>query len=867
MKKISTFGVLGVTMVTSAIISTQEVKAEEAISSGVTSEGAANQSNSSDSVQQLIDSKNKEIVSVQSEIDSVNASISSTAEELAIKQSTVTEKMNQIEVQSAELAAIQSKGSEVQEQISAAEQSVANLESKVANLAKNSTVDAEALANAQAEKVATDEAVVAATGEVNSASQAVTKLENELAAAKVQDVANNQEKTKIETEITQTQSELENATSQVANLEKEVSNKLSELQKAVDLAKTQSTTSSVTTEVLEGNNWQEFFENVKNKNNFSPRETFQYSVEGTQGINAVTEIVISEADKKAIQDGTFVYTPNSTEVSKYYAEYINKLRALNGIEAKVLGTNSEVTSIAEKHVKEYVEKSEEWRLLQSGDDRVWGKRAYHYHESVDVPTWTKTWWNNADHFAIPNTNLYYNGSNITDTLRINDKDIVYSDQELAYRILLKEFSEYIEYSNYKTPELIYGHRMYLLLMDTDYVGVAAVRDPQGDIRTTEIFVNDNSDSKGAATSTYMTRYINAGNPGLVSFDASGNFLYNGKRVSFLPATQFSYVTKQTITDSSKLTGAEKALEQYRNESTVALNNANQKVNDLQNQLTQLKASLATVNAYKSQVGQIESALQTAKETLTTKQKSLDGAKLSNKQAIQQLELLLLEQSELSSAIEELNQAKSALSSLKNLLTSLNNQETSLENSIEVAQKLISNLNSEIITLESSKVSLESKLKDLLATISGLNADRQLLLSRLELLKEIERLSVDHTVTSLEDGTIVAVPKNAVSHELGYITLDQFLSEKKNQIISSGNVPVEVKSTTGEVIDYLALSNVSKSTKANVKNPLASNSGVSDNSTKVTVKQLPSTGSAQNFLSLIGLGILSIGVVLKKKHSN
>ncbi|HFI0978600.1 TPA: hypothetical protein ACGO1U_002117, partial [Streptococcus suis] len=632
-KRLAVIGLAStVTAIGTIITETTPVFADEetqVLSPEITDSTSQDTSSQKTSLINQIEIVEQKISEIQSEVDSSSSNLAINEELLTTKSDEKSDLADTISSEKTLLENTQAEIKTVTEQIIGAERTIEGLEAKVEELQKSTIAESEALRMAQEEQIQASKSVETKQRNVAAAEGIVSSLESELADEKKLISQNEASKTQLSLEINKVTSELEKAE---ANL-KELDKKYKTLQDDVRKAESQIVTEIKTTEILKGVNWQQYFENVKLTKYFSPRETFNYAVEGTEGITAVTKIVISEADKNAIENGTYLYTPNATKVSEYYAAYINKLRALNGIDTQILGTNTEVTAIAEKHVTEYVKKSEEWRLQQDKDSDLYkyGKQAYHFHESFDPITGKKVWWNNSDNFAVPNTNLYYNGSNITDTLRERDGDKVFSDQELAYRILLKEFSEYIEGSRYATIDQIYGHRMYLLLMDTDYVGVAAVRDPQGDIRTTEIFMNDNSDGKGKETITYMTRYQNANNPGLVSLDANGNFLYNGNRVSFLPATQFSYVTEETITNDSALIKAKNALSEFEN--SKILEDANTEISKLNSQLTKLSDELNKLNQYVSNVTNIEENLSLAKRTLEDNKLELNQAKIVLENAI------------------------------------------------------------------------------------------------------------------------------------------------------------------------------------------------------------------------------------------
>ncbi|HFU4190564.1 TPA: G5 domain-containing protein, partial [Streptococcus suis] len=757
-KRLAVIGLAStVTAIGTIITETTPVFADEetqVLSPEITDSTSHDTSSQKTSLINQIEIVEQKISEIQSEVDSSSSNLAINEELLATKSDEKSDLADTISSEKTILENTQAEIKTVTEQIIGAERTIEGLEAKVEELQKSTIAESEALRMAQEEQIQASKSVETIQRNVAAAEGIVSSLESELADEKKLISQNEASKTELSLEINKVTSELKKAETNLEELDK----KYKTLQDDVRKAESQTVTEIKTTEILKGVNWQQYFENVKLTKYFSPRETFNYAVEGTEGITAVTKIVISEADKNAIENGTYLYTPNATKVSEHYAAYINKLRALNGIDTQILGTNTEVTAIAEKHVTEYVKKSEEWRLQQDKDSDLYkyGKQAYHFHESFDPITGKKVWWNNSDNFAVPNTNLYYNGSNITDTLRERDGDKVFSDQELAYRILLKEFSEYIEGSRYATIDQIYGHRMYLLLMDTDYVGVAAVRDPQGDIRTTEIFMNDNSDGKGKETNTYMTRYQNANNPGLVSLDANGNFLYNGNRVSFLPATQFSYVTEEIITNDSALIKAKNALSEFKN--SKILEDANTEISNLNSQLTKLNDELNKLNQYVSNVTNIEENLSLAKITLEDNKLKLNQAIIVLENAINKVNDLSVSNVD-ATVVEQLNQAREDLLNLESTLLILNTKVNTLQISIAEAELKRESLCEEITNLELDIDKQQSNLSNLVSQLNSLSAERDILQEKLKFILEIEILSEKNKVTILDDGTIIAVPKD------------------------------------------------------------------------------------------------------------
>ncbi|HEM6372267.1 TPA: G5 domain-containing protein, partial [Streptococcus suis] len=251
------------------------------------------------------------------------------------------------------------------------------------------------------------------------------------------------------------------------------------------------------------------------------------------------------------------YVPNSTEVSKYFVSYLNALRELNGIPKLEIVEDSKYAivsdfavdfsnQLASKGKIEHIPESEISTLKNSG--------IYHtddYESYINKFSYNKNYLNNPS----------------------NDQKVVYSDQELAYQLLLNHFSDYSSTSASTDVTKKYGHRIGLLFSTDKYLPVGVATNEKGDIFTTVIFASDSEDGKrksnfnkhiNTLTSTvYHADGVTVDQPAVMREDTTTNKLYyKDKQIQFLPNITFEYGNKkvESISWIKTADGAEKIKE-------------------------------------------------------------------------------------------------------------------------------------------------------------------------------------------------------------------------------------------------------------------------------------------------------------------
>ncbi|HEL9645222.1 TPA: SEC10/PgrA surface exclusion domain-containing protein [Streptococcus suis] len=263
---------------------------------------------------------------------------------------------------------------------------------------------------------------------------------------------------------------------------------------------------------------------------------------------------------------------------------------------------------------------------------------------------------------------------------------------------------------------------------------------------------------------------------------------------------------------------------------IALQNAQAREVEAQNAVNNFTADLATKQA---KLADAKTALATAQTDQANKATALDAAKaeLDKQQATldslnQERDALLAEKDRLveeaKALAEELDSYLNAPAILAEAQTDLSNKEATLQDAIakaEVAHNALENLS---IKLAEEK----AKLAELQAEY-----DR---------LKDLEDKARDNVISTLPDGTVIAVPKDAPTAEKPAVDIDVI-----KQALDKGQ---DVKIVDGKVV---------------VTNPQA---GVTVTQTatgeKVTysrverAKALPQTGAQESLLALAGVSVLS-----------
>lgn len=259
------------------------------------------------------------------------------------------------------------------------------------------------------------------------------------------------------------------------------------------------------------------------------REDINYTGEETVTIN------VDEETGLAIARGNYQYVPNAANVSKYFVQYINQLRQLNGID-KPVSENESVTQFAQAHVDKMLatmKANNNLATFHTNEDIVNGQKVTLYNL-----------WKGSEQYT-PNGLVSYVSTQ--DFVYTPDKEYVYSDQELAYHAMLYLFSNYSgRTKDWNAPRVglvdeTYVYRYGLLFMDSPYAGVGVGIDHKGNYRTTHVFMGEVEGINRDGVFYNQSRYYNPNQKGAIDFDGNGRMLYQGQQVKFLPHVTFRYV--------------------------------------------------------------------------------------------------------------------------------------------------------------------------------------------------------------------------------------------------------------------------------------------------------------------------------------
>ncbi|MDW8750061.1 SEC10/PgrA surface exclusion domain-containing protein [Streptococcus suis] len=284
---------------------------------------------------------------------------------------------------------------------------------------------------------------------------------------------------------------------------------------------------------------------------------------------------------------------------------------------------------------------------------------------------------------------------------------------------------------------------------------------------------------------------------------------------------------------------------------TALNNAVAKLEADKVALQSAKEVLALAKASNTDkavaLENAKAELETAKGVLAEKQATLSAeeaklaslkADLASKETAYQTALAQL--AETNSALET---AKAELAELEALVA----QKPALAEALAISTAKIAELEALLAEQKASQVEASEALAQAQEAYALVKAEYDFLM-------ELERLSADNTVAVLEDGTVIAVPKDApTAPVLPSISLEDWLKAKEAEIVASGQVAVPLVNQAGQVIGYEAQA------VAKPQAPVAPVAPASKGQAS-----LPNTGQASNLLLFVGLGTLGLAVGVRRK---
>lgn len=291
----------------------------------------------------------------------------------------------------------------------------------------------------------------------------------------------------------------------------------------------------------------------------------------------------------------------------------------------------------------------------------------------------------------------------------------------------------------------------------------------------------------------------------------------------------------------------------------------------QTALATAQAELSKVLATAEQAPAARIKLATAQATLATAQETLRlaneavanlNASIQEKQATLAAAKAVLAEKEaaLATAKSELATEVATLNNLKNQVVSSKATITALENELVTVKQLL-------VTAKTTLANLQNAPALLAAAQSKYDQANASLTSKVEVLNKELALLADLKATqtiSEENYTALLNAYNAYLEEVAAKELKERLDAEYKAIVDNNGTPVPVVDETGKVVGYTD-SNKSVASKAATMTTQASTKAMTTQKTsQPETKTLPSTGDTFSLMSLIGVGLLGLAPVARKR---
>lgn len=553
-----------------------------------------------------------------------------------------------------------------------------------------------------------------------------------------------------------------------------------------------------------------------------------------------------------IQDGKVAYTPNIEAITKYLAEYINELRAQNGISTKTeVTTDAQAIAFAQARAQENADRQ---RLTHS--------------TTLTAP---KPYVENGTYTPIYNT-TYHNDASI------------YSDKEYAYRLVIGWADEYRNlYGGFGHFENLLYAKGPIAFGSAKQKTRNAFHDAYGDdlVERQDILHFLAPDRYDGADEDFMrTKLANTS-------DGKALVLANGKRAVGLPEVTFNYRIPTTVKDPIALKKAQEA--QTRFEQAKAAYDA---LVATPRQTADAEANLATV---KVELANAQEALTTAEQTLATvtashaeKVAALDMAKVARNEAVN---ALTVEQNKLAVANQELAQRKAdttvAKAKLAELEQALKDTEQAVIDAKATYEQAVIDAKATYEQLVKAKVNLETARQAYAKAVTAQDA------AQVAYDKAIEVLTNAKAQTALS-GTKYTNLKATYDARIAYEEAQRKAKEealrrqaerdakaKQEQIhhrMTDKQVRQDVNSTQSNRVNsntYVGVQTLLSSTNEVHTTSFASNRVPTAEATQAVVNRrgttdyqapLPQTGESDTAVYLLaGLGVLGLAGVTTRKR--
>lgn len=284
-----------------------------------------------------------------------------------------------------------------------------------------------------------------------------------------------------------------------------------------------------------------------------------------------------------------------------------------------------------------------------------------------------------------------------------------------------------------------------------------------------------------------------------------------------------------------------------------------------------KAELSKILATAEQAPAARIKLAIAQETLATAQETLRlineavanlNSSIQEKQETLTAAKAVLEEKEaaLATAKSELATEVSALDNLKNQVTSSKTTVTTLEDELVTMKQLLATAKTTLSNLQNAPALLVAAQNKYDQANASLTSKVEVLNKELALLAD---LKATQTISE-ENYTALLNAYNAYLEEVAAKELKERLDAEYKAIVDNNGTPVPVVDGTGKVVGYTD-SNKSVAPKAAAVTTQASTKAMMTQKTSQPVtKTLPSTGDTFSLMSLIGVGLLGLAPVARKR---
>ncbi|HFI0641307.1 TPA: SEC10/PgrA surface exclusion domain-containing protein [Streptococcus suis] len=284
----------------------------------------------------------------------------------------------------------------------------------------------------------------------------------------------------------------------------------------------------------------------------------------------------------------------------------------------------------------------------------------------------------------------------------------------------------------------------------------------------------------------------------------------------------------------------------------------------QAELSKILATAEQAPAARIKLATAQATLATAQETLRLANEAVANlnASIQEKQATLAAAKAVLAEKEaaLATAKSELATEVATLNNLKNQVASSKATITALENELVTAKQLLATAKTTLANLQNAPALLAAAQSKYDQANASLTSKVEVLNKELALLAD---LKATQTISE-ENYTALLNAYNAYLEEVAAKELKERLDAEYKAIVDNNGTPVPVVDETGKVVGYTD-SNKSVAPKAAAVTTQASTKAMTtQNASKPATKTLPSTGDTFSLMSLIGVGLLGLAPVARKR---